>query len=313
MKCIKYFFVLLCSLCFCSEHRQFGYMGYETTNIGDDIQAIAAKRFLPQNSIYIDREFLADFQSPTVVPTIVNGWFMHAGDAVGLHTHHDRKPKKAWPPSTSIDPLILSMHITGSVLDEMLSPEGVEYFKAHAPIGARDYYTLCKFEEHGIPCYFSGCLTLTLDNPHKGARDDIIYTIDIPKNCIEYIRSKTQSKVVEISHAVPENIAKNHTARLQYAQGLLNKYGRAKCVITSRLHATMPCLALETPVLFFGANGGRFHGLASLAHHCSCADFMNGNYDYDVDNPPENPQDYLELRKALIEIVENWIEVKKYE
>jgi len=313
VKYILSLFVLLSCVCYGNPNRQFGYMGYETTNIGDDIQAIAAKRLLPKNSRHIDREFLADFQSRAVVPTIVNGWFMHTGKAVGLHTHHTKKPTKAWPPSSSIDPLILSMHITGSAFADMFSPEGVEYFKAHAPIGARDYYTLKKFQEHGIPSYFSGCLTLTLDNPYKGKRNDIIYAIDISKECVEYIRSKTQSKVVEISHGVPGNIARNHKARLRYAQGLLNKYGRAKCVITSRLHATMPCLALQTPVLFFGSDGGRFHGLAPLAHHCSCADFMNGNYDYDVDNPPENPHHYLKIRDDLIEMVENWVEAKKYE
>lgn len=46
---------------------QFGYISYSTTNIGDDIQAVAAKRFLPEDSIPINREFVSEFTHESYV------------------------------------------------------------------------------------------------------------------------------------------------------------------------------------------------------------------------------------------------------
>lgn len=304
--------VLLCvfSVCFAEVNTEFGYISYQTTNIGDDIQAIAAKRLLPKNSIPVDRELISEFKGSSPLPTLVNGWYMHVKGDVGLHTFHTHKPVKSWPPSEQIDPLLISMHITRTAMEEMLTPEGVEYFKQYEPIGARDNYTMRELQKNGISSYFSGCLTLTLDNPYKDQREDVIYAVDISKECANYIRSKTKSRVIEITHAVPSEIARDHEARLRYAEMLLNKYRKAKCVVTSRLHCTMPCLAFETPVLFFGAPGGRFDGLADLVYHCSYIDFLNSEIDYDFEQPPSNPTDYLDVRESLIEVVSNWVQSK---
>lgn len=310
MRLIRLILLCISSMCLASTNAEVGYLSYLTTNIGDDIQAIAAKKLLPKNSVPVDREFLSEFKHPSVLPILVNGWFMHVNEDVGLHTFHTRRPAKAWPPSQYVDPLLISMHMTKTAMKEMLTPEGIEYFKQYEPIGARDNYTMRELQKCGIDSYFSGCLTLTLDNPYKNKREDIIYAVDISKECANYIRSKTKSKVVEITHAVPHEIAHDHAARLRYAESLLNKYRKAKCVVTARLHCTMPCLAFETPVLFFGAPGGRFDGLANLVHHCSYKEFLKGTVDFDLENPPPNSDDYLELKESLIQSVSEWVDSK---
>ena len=286
--------------------QKIGYISYQSTNIGDDIQAIATKNLLQKKGIPIDRQFISEFKYPVVLPVVVSGWFMHVKNDIGRHTFHNRKPKKIWPPSPYIHPYFISIHITGG-MRESLTPEGIAYFKQYAPIGARDYDTMNFLLKHGIPSYFSGCLTLTLDNPYDNQRNDVIYAVDIPKDYVDYIRSHTSSKVVEITHAVPSSIGKNNKERLKYAESLLNKYRKAKCVITARLHVAMPCLAFKTPVLFFGSPGGRFDGLANLTHHCQYSEFINGEVDFDLDNPPANPEDYLEIRDALIDRMSKWI------
>lgn len=79
---MKRFVVLLClilNISVCSG-TQFGYISYSTFNIGDDIQALAVKQFLPKDSVAIDREFVGEFSSDTVVNAVINGWYMHTKD-----------------------------------------------------------------------------------------------------------------------------------------------------------------------------------------------------------------------------------------
>jgi len=58
--------------------------------------------------------------------------------------------------------------------------------------------------------------------------------------------------------------------RLSEAEKLVKQYAKAKLVITSRIHCALPCLGLETPVLFLRkrhdseANSCRFDGLTDL-------------------------------------------------
>ena len=58
--------------------------------------------------------------------------------------------------------------------------------------------------------------------------------------------------------------------KLDYAESLVRKYSEAACVITSRIHCALPCLGLETPVVFVELKGDsdystdRFGGLINL-------------------------------------------------
>lgn len=296
------FFVL--KICACSN---FGYISYATLNIGDDIQAIAAKNFLPEDSLGIDREFIAEFKSNSVISTIVNGWYMHTKN--GLWYRPDvSAPEKSWPPSPSLDPLLISIHFTKQFAPLALSDEGIAYLKYHGPVGARDYYTLGELQKKNIPSYFSGCLTLTLKNSNK-KRDVIIYAVDIDRECVEFIKSKTKCKVETLTHNIRGAMQLNQKLRMQYAESILEKYRTAKCVITSRLHAALPCIAFETPVLLIETKNepSRFNGLGELMKSCTKAQFLNNNVDFDFDKPPKNSNSYLPIRENLIKIVTDWV------
>lgn len=297
----------------CNTYGQiskFGYISYSTTNIGDDIQTIAAMRFLPKKSTPIDRESIAEFSSKYPLHVIVNGWFMHTknfwwGD-------HFSAPEISWPPSADIIPLFISFHLTPRFYEEAFSEEGIDYLRNHAPIGARDLTTLEELQKRDIPSYFSGCLTLTLDNPET-ERDDIIYAVDIPESCVQQIRSCTNTPVEVITHGVPLEIylKRDHRDRLSHAKNILKRYQKAKCVVTVRLHAALPCLALGTPVLLLGEPNERFTGLKNLVRHCTIEDFLNGNYDFNFDTPQENKKDYLPIRDDLINRVSEWVAKNK--
>lgn len=287
---------------------RFGYISYSTGNIGDDIQALAAKQFLPTDSVGIDREFVGVFKSSRKVHTIVNGWYMHTKDLC-WYLPGVPGPAKFWPPSPSIKPLLVSIHLWSEFIPYAFSPKVVAYMKKYGPVGARDYSTLAELQKRGIPAYFSGCLTLTLKNEvAAGEREDVIYVVDLDDAALEYVKSKTSSRVEWLTHCVEVGRFTNPEERLHYAAQLLDKYKRAKCVVTNRLHAAMPCLGLETPVLLIEqGDDPRFNGLRELIRHCTREELLNGHADFDFETPTQNPQDYLPIRENLQKIVREWV------
>lgn len=80
-----------------------------------------------------------------------------------------------------------------------------------------------------------------------------------------------------LSHMVPASKDDAQETLLNKAESLIRKYAQAQLVVTSRIHCGLPCLGLETPVLFvmdktmesdknmFNAPG-RFGGLIDLFH-----------------------------------------------
>lgn len=76
-----------------------------------------------------------------------------------------------------------------------------------------------------------------------------------------------------IAHTVDQSLFKGNDDKMEYARELLKKYARAGLVVTSRIHCGLPCLGIETPVIFVSSeklegnsvrSGGRFGGLIEL-------------------------------------------------
>ena len=71
-----------------------------------------------------------------------------------------------------------------------------------------------------------------------------------------------------VSHTI-SNIGVTDKEKMNQARELIRLYAGAKLIVTSRIHAALPCLALETPVIFIPSEGlnatrenaGRFEGL----------------------------------------------------
>lgn len=293
-------------------------------NIGDYIQSVAQEQFYNRIDTYVEREALDVFSSDEKTNVIMNAWFM-------WNPEH-------FPPSSSINPLFISMHIVPSIADKMLSLSTILYLKQYEPIGARDMGTKAILERYGVQSYFSGCLTLTLGLKYKNdEKDGSIYFVDpyyelgrgkkLFKGCnillaffllvkyyshIRPLKDKfvcefhtrldilfpwidkmlhlasfydTYSKVFDdeilcsahyIKHEVLQSqFHYDNDEKMEYARNLIRKYAKAKLVVTSRIHCALPCLGVETPVIFVtsdnlehGANrsgsNGRFGGLIEL-------------------------------------------------
>jgi hypothetical protein len=275
----------------------FGVLSFQATdNLGDEIQSIAAAEHLPRVDAYFDRDHLnavlRDDGQPYLM--VLNGWFC-------------QYPER-WPPSDAIRPLLVSMHFTkervssdfGLVPAEILStPPISHYLKHHGPVGARDLTTLHLLRQAGIPSYFSGCMTLTLQRPAVGRVDDLVVLNDLPKPVLAHVRSTAMKSLFTTTHmGFPDTTPEGRFAR---AHELLALYARASCVVTGRLHCALPCLAMGTPVLLIdvAADQYRFAGLNDFLHHCSAGEFIGGSFGYDIHNPWPNKTAHFRYREAL--------------
>ncbi|THD38298.1 MAG: polysaccharide pyruvyl transferase family protein [Sphingomonas sp.] len=277
--------------------KSFGLLTYPMShNLGDEIQSIAARRFLPRVDRLVDRDAL-DTDPGRDVALILNGWFL-------------QRPRH-WPPHPRFAPLITSFHLDAkrsrrapwrhSAAERLLRPGGVAYLKRHGPIGARDPATLAMLHAHGIESYHSGCLTLTLQRDDARPRDGGIVACDLAPDTLAALCRRVSQPVTITTHIDTATIGPQH--RFAAAQSLLNTYARAEVVVTSRLHCLLPCLALGTPVLFVTSHPHqpRLEPAMRLGHACTDRDFIAGRDGYDLAAPPPNPTAFTEFRDLLIE------------
>jgi hypothetical protein len=136
-------------------------------NIGDYIQSIAAEQYFDKIDCYLERDYISLYKSSLKTKIIMNGWFMLLPEN--------------WPPSDDIIPLFIAFHISPSRANIILSPRGILYLKKYGPIGCRDQETLALLCKYDIPCYFSGCLTLTFNSKvfTLFPKRDKIYFVDV--------------------------------------------------------------------------------------------------------------------------------------
>ncbi len=277
----------------------------DTDNLGDEIQTIAAKQFLPRLDYRIDRDAISDFVSPNGerVALVSNGWFSH-------------RPEK-FIAAQDIIPLFVSVHFSegrgshtrpGPTAAEMLSqPEFISYLKRWEPIGARDIATHIKLQESGIESYFSGCLTLTLERT-EDARDDYVLCVDIPESAVSKIRRQTSRPVLSASPLGFKSVKPEQ--RFEQSDRLLKLYQRAHCVITSRLHCALPCLAFDVPVFVIesASDSYRFSGLRNFYRHATLKEFLAGDIEFDIDNPENNASEFRPYRANLVSKLKSFCE-----
>jgi hypothetical protein len=284
---------------------KFGLLSYsDTNNLGDEIQSLAARRFLPQVDHFIDRESLDTFKpgsDASPVALVLNGWFCH-------------RPEN-WPPAASIRPLLVSMHISTqrpagalSPPDTMLSEPAVRYLRRLGPVGARDVHTLDLLRAADVEAYFSGCLTLTLERPDVEVEADLLVLGDVPSAIARAVSRMTKKRIVSVTHA--NRVDRDIARRFDAAEALLRTYARASCVVTTNLHTALPCVAMGTPVLLLDSapDQYRFSGLHDLVRHARPKEFLDGRYAFDLDNPSPNGETHRPLRESLIARVRGFVD-----
>lgn len=277
----------------------YGVITYNSINIGDEIQSLAAMRFLPRVDEYVYREQIANFvpEKGKRTKCIMNAWWMWC--------------PANFPPSKHVDPLLVSMHFYPNSRSKLLTDKTKRFFKENGPVGCRDIGSCEWLQQNGVDAYFSGCLTTTLQRNYDVPRGDYILCVDVGSEVVKEIRKRTKRPVYEISRDISPFY--NSKQRFEFARCILALYHNAHCCISPRLHAITPCLAMEVPVLRLVDNAitssgvdKRYAGFESFYNTLHVNEFLSNPTAYDLESPPPNPENHLPMRNKLIETCRNF-------
>lgn len=286
---------------------KFGLVVFKNTdNIGDDVQSYAAKQFLPHIDYIIDREEIDSFVSSDkeTVNCIMNGWWL--------------SNRSCFPPSPYINPLPVSMHLRNTEFNGPTYLKGLamDWLKKHEPIGLRDDLVKKYLDEAGVVNYFSGCMTLTIPKEENIKKENYICVVDLDEKIVDTIKKHTDLKVVEVCHDLDskKNSKLSLEEREKNVRKLLRKYQQARCVITSRLHSCLPCLAIEAPVLLIydDTNQDVVNRMNLYSKMCNsitkreCLEDAKALLEY-IDKPLDNPTYYLKYREELIKKCQDFV------
>ncbi len=276
--------------------------GLKRNNLGDVIQGLAAKQFLPNDAIAVDRENLKAIENEQGL-LIANGWYQHEFEN--------------FPPPPLVTPFYISVHIAKS---DFLKLKNVrEHFKKNAPIGCRDLKTLWLMRGFGIPAYYSSCLTLTLNNNiiSNNNNNEIIWVdnIDhpIPLEVEEKLNELIPNGFIKISHD-PLSILFDFNSyvidNIKSAENLFAKYQNAKLVLTTKIHCALPCIGMGVPVILIHPNPSdpRLSVLNKLISIVSYDELLILNY---LPKPHVNKIKAKNLKNRLIKLVSLAVKTNK--
>lgn len=232
------------------ERKALSLNGRDGQNLGDWIQTLAVEELFREFGIaeydFVSRNDAATYEGDEV-RLLVNGY----------HTLINRVGYKTdtFPLSRRISPVFLSMHFHDRNIPLEMKNQLVKF----GPIGCRDEETVLNMKEHGIPAFLSGCVTILfprrMENP---AKQKEILLVDAPDGLIakmpENIRkqAKVMTQIFSITRQSETMYMTEEESVLAYdtAKRLLEYYREnARLVVTSRLHAAVPCMAMGIPVI----------------------------------------------------------------
>lgn len=249
-------------------------------NIGDNIQTFAVDHFYKRMGIA--KEDIVDINFSEMKN--------YSGDYVilpmaGYASHYKRFNQL--PTSDKIIPFFISFEMSDETCDDL-----IPYLLKHQPIGCRDEATMNLLRRKGVESYTSGCLTITLPRREREPKtnEGKVFFVDIPSKLKEYIPKDlfTNSEYIEheneLGHAP---MTEQDRIKIDYqAMAVMEKYkNEARLVVTSRLHAAAPCIALGIPVIVTIDNiDGRFSWLDKLVK------LYDSNHYHEIDWNPKPVQ-----------------------
>ena len=207
-----------------------------------------------------------DASSLDVVPEgtwlLAFGWYMHSWYRITWD----------FPFHPNLRPVFVSFHVNHQ---ESLEGDSLDYLRRHAPIGCRDWTTVHLLLDRGIPAFFSGCLTTTVDTLFPGERTA---TDDLPVALVDLVAGSEPTGVrgptVTVHHSGIGVRGTGFAKNLRLAVKVLESYRRdVSSVVTSRLHCYLPVRALGVPVDFRPKDPDdiRFDGLAGISDEAFAA------------------------------------------
>lgn len=254
-------------------------------NIGDYIQALAALQFLPTNDGFIQRESLRTYQGEDAT-VIMNGWFMHHPNqwppAKSIHPiflafHLNVLAQEHVLSQEGI--AYLKEHEPIGCRDyytvNLLKAKGINaFFSGCLTLTLGEHF---RFEGKREGIIFVDPFFVTKWSFSSGMKN--LATLFVHWKAIKAIAKKhpdgrggrrmmilatfyreyrklfSKEALIHGEYICQQSshykkAFQTDEERLMEAKRLVKKYAQAKLVITSRIHCALPCLGLETPVIY---------------------------------------------------------------
>jgi hypothetical protein len=179
------------------------------------------------------------------------GWYMHA-----LFTM-----RHGFPLHRNLRPVFVSFHCNKR---NLLTPDAVEYLRRYGPVGCRDWTTTHLLTSMGVPAFFSGCMTTTIDGVFPDAP---AARADAPVAYVDVQPDAVPEDAVTYGHSSPTVRRRSFVANAKIALQRLDTYRREHSkVVTSRLHCHLPLRSIGMETEFVPVNPAdvRFSGLIDI-------------------------------------------------
>lgn len=205
--------------------------------------------------------------------------------------------------SENIIPVFLGL----SLLSPVISKKDVNYLKRFEPIGCRDTYTVNILESKGVRAYWNGCMTLTFPFMRNNINKEYkkIYCVDIEENFKKFIPKELLEDCEFVSHtyyASELNQGTEEKAREVYK----NYIDNAKMIITTRLHAALPCAAAGIPIIWVKDNlSFRFTGNNSIVKFYDSSKYIEIDWNPKVLRFENHKEEVLKLASDRIQTIFN--------
>ena len=180
------------------------------------------------------------------------GWYMHALFEM----------RHGFPLHRNLRPVFISFHCNKRSL---LTPDAIEYLERYGPVGCRDWTTVYLLLSCGVPAFFSGCVTTTIDTVFPDL--DAAPPAGAPVAYVDMPAEDVPAGAVTYAHSDPAVRRRSFVANAGRALELLETYrSRHSAVVTSRLHCYLPVRSLGVAAEFRPRNRSdvRFDGLLDI-------------------------------------------------
>lgn len=316
---------------------------YNVLNIGDYIQALAAQQYLGHIDVYIDRDYELSTYNGDPVNMIMNGWYMD-------HPENFPPSDKIHPfyIAVHINRLALPEILRDECIKhfkkyqpigcrdyntvQLLQAKGVDaYFsgcltltlgKTYKWNGERKgiymvdpYFSTYNFSKRPsmiLKALYTNYFKIRIISKKK--KDTSLRAL--LHNSIffrEYRKCFEENILLEAEYISQSNSEIAHLSikeRFDYAKELIQKYSKAKLVITSKIHCGLPCLGLETPVIYTldkqadSISTDRFGGLIDLFNVIEWnKDSLTSSRKININNIPQNKDSWEIIAEKLYHTV----------
>ena len=136
-----------------------------------------------------------------------------------------------------------------TMVKETLTEKEQIYLRKYEPIGCRDERTLRTMRKYGILSYLNGCITVTLPRRENDEGKDV-YIVDVDESCLPLIPEGLRQGAQIRTHLRADAGENPKAAALAQYREYKEK---ARLVITSLLHCSVPCAAAGIPVVLLNS------------------------------------------------------------